>query len=437
MNVIDNPTLYDVYTKHVHPLAVALAFAQEKGVMIDIETRDELSKKVKDDIKQTKKRINELASEVYKKDVQLNPNSSKQVQDLLYKQMRFPVVYNTDQRPTANEDAILKLARKYPSEEVLDLILKYRKDTKLISTFLEVNVDENNCMHTSYNASGTKSFRISSSQDLWKSGMNLQNIPTGKRPGVTNIRHLFMARPSKVFVKADLVQAETMVVARILCRYGDYTLWDKYANDADFDVHRWAAAGIYNIDEKSVQSIQRSVGKVANHSSNYCAGPRAIQSTALKWGVENIDYDMAKHIIATRRKELPGLVKWWRDTERKIRMTRTLTTCLGRRRTFFGRTNDNSVIRDAVSFEPQSTVGDICNTMFRRLYNTLPEGACVLLQVHDEVVVECYESQVDEVVKLIKQSGVVPLWLNKNMDPLIIPLEISIGKNWRDMCVLS
>ena len=423
--------LIDTYFQITHPLSVALAAAQRRGVLLDIKARDALRDAINLRAEATIRRIEELAGK------KINPNSPKQVSELLYRDMKFPVVYNDD-KPTTDEDAILRLHRKYPSEEILSAIVSYRKDTKLVSTFLSDGiVDSDGRVHTSYNPSGTKNYRISSSKNIWGSGMNLQNIPVGKRAGVENIRHLFIAADGNSFVKCDLVQAETMAVARILCRYKDYTLYEKYRS-GNFDIHKWAAAPIYGIKEDAVTKEQRDIGKVANHAGNYCSGPRVIMAEALKRGIDNIDFEMAKIIVATRRATIPGLTKWWSDVEATIRRTRSLETCIGRKRMFFGRFDDNAVIRDAVAFEPQSTVGDVCNIIFTRLYNSLERPALPILQVHDEVVVECPDSYIDTVVRKMKEASIIPLCLNGSELPmLVIPIEISVGKNWRDMTVVS
>jgi DNA polymerase I len=423
-------TLSDTYFKHVLPLSKALSAAQERGVLIDIKARNELKEKYEKEIIKTQSEINDIAEE------KVNCNSPKQMTALLYEKLRYPSVYekgsNGENKLSTSETAILSLKKKFPNDTLLSLILKYRKDTKLVSTFLSVPTDENNRMHTSYNVSGTKTYRISSSKDLFGNGMNLQNIPAGKKPGVENVRHIFIASPGHKLIKSDLSQAETLVVARILCRYKDYTLYEKY-KDKSFDIHRWAASAIYNKREEDMTKEERDVGKIANHSGNYCSGPMVIVNTSLKWGIDDMDYQTAKIISDTRHKQLPGLRQWWQDVENKIASTRTLYTCMGRRRIFFGRTSDNTVVRDAVSFEPQSTVGDVCNEIFRKMYELrdLYKGLPVL-QVHDEVVIECPDDKVDVCIDLLKVCANIPLLLNKDLPPLIIPLEIKVGDNWRD-----
>jgi len=418
-------TLWNTY-EHVHQLAVALTKAQKHGVLIDIDRRNELTKRSEE----KKNKIYERIREIAKQDV--NINSPKQIKELLYEKMKLPKIYK-DGRLTTDENAILTLHKKYPDEEILSLILEYRRVSKLISTFLNVSVDDDHRMRTSYNASGTKSGRISSSQDLFGRGMNLQNIPAGKKPGVENVRDVFIAPKGYSLIKADLSQAETRVVARILCRYADYYLYNRYQEG--FDIHKWAASTIFGVKEEDVTKFQRNVGKIANHSGNYCSGPKVIQSTAMKWGIDGISYQMAKQIVETRRKVLPGLVRWWKDVERQLARTRTMWTCLGRRRVFFGRVGDNSVIRDAVSFEPQSTVGDVCNIVFRRLWarkEATDAPWTPILQVHDEVVVETPDALIDDVIKEIRAAAFVPLDLNADLEPLVIPIDIAVGKDWKN-----
>jgi DNA polymerase-1 len=436
------PTLADTYFNHVHPLAFALASAQTRGVLLDESARAELVTKFNQQTIDIRAQIDKIVGREF------NPNSPQQVMALLYDEYKLPVIYKRGKGGsvrTADEEALLRLHKRYPDEPVLTKIIEYRKVTKLVSSFLKAKTEEDGAMHTSYNPSGTDTFRISSSKSLWGSGMNLQNIPIGKRPGVENIRHLFIARPGCRFVKGDEVQAEAMVVARILCRYNDYYLWNRYANEPDFDIHKWAASTIFNIPEDVVNDYQRSVGKIANHAGNYCAGPKVVQSTATKWGVEGVDYNMAKKIAESRRGALKGLQKWWQDVEMTIRRSRTLTTCMGRRRQFFGRFDDNATIRAAVAFEPQSVVGDVCNRIFWLLYQEFQQNVpaqfadkqdqfAVILQVHDEVVAECPVEAVGWVKDRMNKAAWQPLYLNDDMDPLVIPIEITSGPNWRD-CV--
>ncbi|KKL84986.1 hypothetical protein LCGC14_1959210, partial [marine sediment metagenome] len=281
-----------------------------------------------------------------------------------------------------------------------------------------------------YNASGTKGTRISSSKPLMGDGLALQNIPVRESKGIKNIRDMFRAGPGNVFVKCDLRQAETMVVAHILRRLGDNTLYDLY-QDPNFDIHKWSGTFIFGGSTEDITKAQRDIAKVRNHSGNYMAGPRVMMSEALKYNVDGVDYTMAQKMIESGHRAIPGLRIWWHDVERRIRSTRTLYTCLERRRIFFGRF-DNTTFRDAVSYEPQSTVGDVCNRIFTRLSNTLKDGCSPLLQVHDECVVECPKGDANYVVGRMREAAHITLRVSDK--PFIIPLDISVGKNWKE-CV--
>jgi DNA polymerase I-like protein with 3'-5' exonuclease and polymerase domains len=250
-----------------------------------------------------------------------------------------------------------------------------------------------------------------------------------------------------VYIVGDLRQAEAMIVAECLKRIGYPKLWNLY-QDPNFDIHRWAAAPIFDCSEEDVTKYQREVGKLSNHSGNYGAGPKVLVNKALKDGLKGINYQTAKRILEVRYSQLPGLKEWWKDVERKLRQTRSLTTCLGRRRLFFGRM-DHTTYRDAYSYEPQSTVGDVCNIIFSRLWRKFNKiqaflddvlGGSIdifqpkpLIQVHDEVVTRC--PNIPEIIQFVvdsyKEASIIPLKINSDKE-LIIPIELKIGKNWKD-----
>ncbi len=284
-----------------------------------------------------------------------------------------------------------------------------------------------------------------------------------------------------VFIVGDLSQAEARAVGECLKRCGYPKLHELYQNE-NFDIHRWAAAPIFNCSEDEVTKYQRSIGKLSNHSGNYGAGPRVLVDKALKDGIKGIDYRFAKHILEKRHEQLPGLRKWWESVEKQLHKTRTLTTCFGRRRLFFGRL-DESTFRDAYSYEPQSTVGDVCNTIFRKLWKVFQEcnmsdwlrsgradgiyrngkrlGQSIcgnlekdrarsggdiiesrpssslspkpLIQVHDEVVVRTpnVPEIVDYTINEFKKAANIELYICKD-EPLIIPIDLKVGKDWKN-----
>lgn len=418
-------TLYDFYKNHIHRLALALANAQQYGILVDKAAIAKLKAEANKRLEEHSKLIASIAGS------EINPASNPQVQKLLYEKLKFPGIYKKDkggEKLTVDEPALRKLEKRYPNEPILNAIIMHRKEAKLISTYLNMVIDSDGRLRTSWNPSGTKSGRISSSKTLWKTGLDLQNIPAGRSRGVQNIKHVFIAGEGNVFIKADLAQAETRVVAHILRRLGDPTLYDLY-DAGGFDIHNWMATFIFNKDIGAVLPDERPIGKLSNHSGNYMAGPKVLINKALKNGLD-IDYTFAKHILEVRSAAIPGLEKWWKTVEMIVRRSRTMTTCLGRRRIFFGRFDDTT-FRDAVSFEPQSIVADVCNMMFWKLDEQLDKDCHLVLQVHDEVVIESPMDKVEKVVKLIKEVSKIVLWVCSDV-PLIIPIDISKGTNWRD-----
>lgn len=187
---LESVGMTDYYFKHRHLLALALADAQTIGLDIDEKRKDELIVEQGKILNDYKNNINKIA----KKEV--NPNSSAQMKHLLYNEMAFPKIIK-DGSVTTSENALRTLERKYPNEPILDYIIMYRKTKKLISTYLKAKTDEDGKMRTSWNPSGTKSGRISSSKTIWKTGLQLQNIPKGVGRGITNIRDIFIAGRTK------------------------------------------------------------------------------------------------------------------------------------------------------------------------------------------------------------------------------------------------
>ncbi len=417
--LIDN-NMEEIY-REVNELALVMSIISARGIKVDTVVRDKLIIVQEGKLEKLRKELSDAAGSEF------NPNSPKQVKALLHDKLKLPKI-RIKGKITTNEVALRTLLKKYPTEKILLAIVYYRKIVKLISTYLKVPLDDDGKMRTSYNVSGTKSRRLSSSQTLFGTGMNLQNIPVGKSKYVENIRHIFIpSSPDKLFIKGDLSQAETMVVSEILYRIGDDTLHKLY-QDPSFDIHNWMATFIFGIGISEVSKYQREIGKLANHSGNYGSGPRVLQDKALKEEIEGVDYNMAKRIITVRHRAIPGLRDWWIAVEKKLRETRSLTTCFGKRRLFFGRL-DNQTFRDAYSYEPQCVVADVTNRIVVKIER---DSKCidVLLQVHDEVDGEINKGRVLEAAEDLTNAANIEIPINSK--PLIIPIDIEVGKNWRD-----
>lgn len=417
--------VWDFYRSHVHPLVFDLVKLQNNGILIDeaARTRHKL---------EAEKRSQEALANIEKLIGRaVNPGSSKQMKTLLYDQLKFPVQYSKTRAVTTDEEALRKLAKAFPNEPVLQHIIAYRKAEKLLGTYLTTKTSSDGRMRSSYNASGTETGRLSSSQNIWGEGTNLQNIPAGKGLDIVNIKDCYVAPAGKYLLKGDLKQAETMVVAEILHRLGFSQLHDKYQNPA-FDIHKWAAAFGLNKDESTITKRERDVFKIVNHSGNYMSGPNVMVRTGLKYGID-LDFQTAKALRAKKLQQMPELQEWWNWVGNKLKRDRELRNCFGRLRIFFGRL-DESTQREAVAWEPQSTVGDLTNRILRRFFQpgVLPPDCFPVLQVHDEIVLEVTEAGLEDCIKAYKAASAIPLFISKH-EPLIIPVELSFGRNWKDM----
>lgn len=187
----------DYYFKHRVPLALALANAQMVGLDIDEVRRAELIKEHTEILNNWQTKINQIAK------CEVNPNSPKQMATLLYDTMDFPKVLEKG-RVTTDEKALRALERKFPNEPILEAIIMYRKTAKLISTYLKAKCDPDGKMRCSWNPSGTETGRISSSKTIWKTGLQMQNIPKGVSRGVTNIRDMFIAGRTKCSCRINI-----------------------------------------------------------------------------------------------------------------------------------------------------------------------------------------------------------------------------------------
>lgn len=418
---LEEANLFTFYHEHVHPLCFDLLKLQDNGVMIDTAVRSKHKEEAEKRADEALKKLKDLTGQ------DINPNSPKQIKELLYDKLGLPPA-RVKGKITTDEEAIRQLAKHYPGQPVLQAIIDFRKATKLIGTYLDVMLDPDGRVRSSYNASGTETGRLSSGQDVFGLGINLQNIPAGKGLDIVNIKDMFIAPPGRVLLKGDLKQAETMVVGDILDRLGFPQMHEHY-QDPKFDVHRWAGSFSFSKPEDQITKRERDVSKIRNHSGNYMAGPHVMVKTALKYGVD-IDYTLAKKLIADHKRQVPGLEKWWYSVEKTLKTTRMITNCFGRRRVFFGRL-DESTQREAVAWEPQSTVGDLNNKILINLFKTLPEGCFPVLQVHDEIVIELPEDKLDECVACYKRAALVPCPVSPN-HLLVIPVELSFGKDWKN-----
>ena len=366
-----------------------------------------------------------------------NLNSPVQIQELLYQRLGLPEQYNyKTKKPTTDKDALNKLKRSYPNEPILQSLLNFRKFGKLASTYADMPIAGDGRVRTSYSFIST--WRLSSSESVFGSGGNLQNIPNSRLIEGTLIRSIFMADPNKEFVAADLSQAEARVVA---WESKDLKTIDLFLNPA-YDVHwekakgifGFGAAQIYNPKEEIYSPVAklskpmkffRNLGKTVVHAANYDMSYGMLMVIMAREEVF-LPALTCKTLLEGYKQQTPMLGEWKRGVEDKIRATRTLISSYGRKRQFLGRLND-SLFRSAYAFSPQSTVGEIVEDGIKAINAEVP--LCqIMLNNHDEVIVQSDPKDRLAVMKEVKRCMEIPLTIHGK--ELIIPVDFKVGPDW-------
>jgi DNA polymerase-1 len=405
--------LYEFYHTQVHPATFALARMSDRGIRVDTQARRALELQVDWEVAQISKEISELVGEDF------NPHSPKQVADLLYHKWGLPPQTDRETgRETTGDDAIMALARKFPSSaEVINKIIQARRKKILKTTFLNQKLKNGRAL-TSYNPTGTVTARLSSRKTIEGYGGNLQNLPRGE------FRRLFCSDPGKILIKADLSQAEYRVLiwlARI------QRIIDRYTDDPGFNIHRWnAAENIFQKPAEEVTYEEYSAAKCGVYGANYGVGPKKISM------MYNMDYDLAEFVVDQYHKNVPEVkMVYQREIVHQLQKTRTLVNPFGRERVFYGRLDD-ATYRSAYSHLCQSTVADLIVAAIVELDQL---GVEMLLQVHDEIVVQCENDPkvIKRTLLAMKKAMEIPLQIKGVDQPLIVPAEFEIGPNWYDI----
>ena len=433
---IDRQGVRDQYNFEMSLIEPALML-QLQGIQVDREVQQELITKwstVRDSLKE------ELFG-IIGHDV--NFNSPKQMQQLLYFELGLPVQYkrrksvNDTRVMTTDANALKHLARLVPNNPVFNKILDYKKANTLVNNFLTIELSPEGKVHTSYNITGAasdieedtkkqkRSFgRWSSSASIilpYGSG-NLQNIPS-------EARKMYRARKGWKIIQADYSQAEAVVMGYLI---GDQKLQKMFLDSfglsktekAPYDIHRMTIADMLGIPMDQVTGDQRKAGKTIRHGTNYSAGPQVL---ANRLGIKLAE---AKVLIELYHRANPALRMWYQSIQEELQRTRTLYNLLGRKHRFLDRWGD-SLFRSAYSYKPQSTVGDLLNKALRRLYDMMPEipfELILLLQLHDAIYVMVEEQNVWDTIVYMRKAMIMPLTYNNQ--EFYIDCDFKVGDSW-------
>lgn len=421
----------------------SILYMQIRGVRINLEGKKALTQGLEEKILLAETTINFLAKRA------LNLNSPQQVSRLLYSDFDMPMQYDRKtKKPTTDKFALQNLLRKFVDPKsskhtLLKALLDYRKLEKLRSTYAEMEVDSDGRIHTSYGWITT--WRLNSYESHFGKGGNLQNIPVRSEEG-REIRKLFIPDPGKVFLARDYIQAEAMFVA---WDARDTRLMELYL--AGVDVHWERTKELFEmpesleydpkqswtfpeLEEPQILWWFRELTKRFVHGGNYKMGYNLQHSILVSEGIY-VSLSFCKQAANTFRIRNPLTIQWQNRIGSKIEKDRTLITPLGRKREFRGRLTDD-LIRSAIAFKPQSTVGEMCQLGTANAYRN-ERGFEPLLNSHDEILGQCADDEetIKECDAALEKAMRIPLKIHGKT--LIIPSEGKVGKNWGEMKELT
>jgi len=405
------PRLLELYTEMEVPLISVLARIENNGVLIDAAMLAQQSLELSSQIISLEQHAHDLAGQTF------NLGSPKQIQDILYDQQKLPVLKKTPKgQPSTEESVLQELAIDYPLPK---LILEYRSLSKLKSTYtdkLPQQVDgTTGRIHTSYHQAVAATGRLSSSDP------NLQNIPIRSEEG-RKIRQAFIAPAGKKIVAADYSQIELRIMAHLSADPG---LLKAFTEGQD--VHRATAAEVFGVAPEQVTTDLRRSAKAINFGLIY--GMSAF-GLAQQLGLSR---NQAQSYIDLYFARYPG-VKNYMDSIRELAREQGYVETLFGRRLYLPEINSRNAARrryaerTAINAPMQGTAADIIKRAMiaadQWLYLENPD-AKMIMQVHDELVFEIIEDQVDDCAANIRTLMCAAADLDV---PLIV--DIGIGNNW-------
>ncbi len=410
---LEKNDLLELYNDIELPLVEVLAELELNGVRVSKDKLEKLSAKFSEKINQIQDRIYELAGEEF------NVNSPKQLGVILFEKLGLPVVKKTKTGYSTSASVLEKLEDKH---EIIPLISDYRSYTKLLSTYvtpLEDYINEDTGrIHTTFNQRVTATGRLSSADP------NLQNIPIRTEEGKT-IREVFVAEEGKKLLAADYSQIELRVLAHIS---GDEGLKEAY--EEGLDIHTKTASEIFGIAQSGVGPEERRKAKAVNFGIAYGISD---------WGLAkrlNISNQEAKDFIDLYFSRYPKVKEYFDDKINQAKEEGYIDTIFNRRRYLADIKSKNYHRRQfakrmAINTPIQGSAADIMKIATIDVAQALIEegfSAKVLLQVHDELVLEVPEAELESVKELVKEKMEDAVELD-----VALEVDVKVGDNWREM----
>ena len=408
--------LWSLFNDVEMPLVPVLTAMERTGIRLDAAVLREMSEHLEKRLREIEREIQDLVG------YNFNVNSTQQLSDALFIKLALPTEGLKKTKSGHYSTAASVLEGLRGQHEVIDLILEQRQLTKLKSTYVDalpqlVN-PRTGRIHTSFNQTGAVTGRISSSNP------NLQNIPIRTDLGRA-VRRAFVADQGCKLVAADYSQVELRVMAHIAQDPGLLGAFERGE-----DIHAATAAAVLGVPLDEITKDQRRIAKSVNFGLSY--GQSAF-GLAQQTGMSR---EEATQFIKTYFEKYPGVREYIERTKRQAADQGYVETLLGRRRYFpnlatMRGPERGRAEREAINMPIQGTAADIIKIAMIRLHKMLRERdlrARMLLQVHDELVLEAPDDEVEAVVPLVREvmSGAFEL-------SVPLKVDVEVGKNWLEM----
>jgi len=410
--------LLSVFEKIEMPLVPVLINMERSGISIDKQFFKEYAQELKG-------RMREIEDEIFHiLGYSFNMNSTQQLSKALFQDLGLKNPDPTNKTKAGNFSTSASVLEEMRGQhKVVDLILEYREISKLVSTYLEALPKQvnprTNRIHTSFSQTGSVTGRLASSDP------NLQNIPTRTDLG-HKVRKGFIADNGKMLVSVDYSQIELRIVAHMS---HDEAMLDAFRKG--MDIHAATAAAIYNVPIEEVTKEQRRHAKAINFGLIYGMGAYGLSRSA------DLTLAEAENFVKTYFERFPNVKIYLDGIRQQAAQQGYVETLLGRRRYFPNLKHPvNAQVkareeREAINAPIQGTAADIIKIAMIRLEPALEKAhlqAKILIQVHDELVLECPEHETKNTISVVKE-------IMENAYQLDIPLitDARYGTNWAEL----
>ena len=403
--------MWELYQTVELPLCPVLAEMEQEGFLIDRKALAEFGEMLSGRIQTAQKNIFDLAGEEF------NINSTQQLGRILFDQLGLPPVKKTKTGYSTNADVLDKLRGSHP---IIGEILEYRQLTKLKSTYadgLGKVIAPDGRIHTCFQNTVTATGRLSSTEP------NLQNIPIRTELGA-QLRKMFVAPAGRVLVDADYSQIELRLLA---CMAGDRAMIDGF--NSGEDIHRITASQVFGVPQDQVTPQMRRSAKAVNFGIVYGISPFSLSQDI------GVTVAQAKEYMEKYFQHYSGVRSYMDGVVARARADGYVTTLFARRRWVPELKSSNFNTRSfgervALNAPIQGTAADIIKVaMIRVRDRLLAEGlkGRLVLQVHDELIVECPEEEAEAVRRLVKEEMEAVISL-----PVPLVADTAVGRSWAD-----